>query len=249
MALKITKVLCSEKKYSIKCPYKMTPGYITIHNTANDASAMSEVSYMLGNNNQVSYHYAVDNTRAVQAILKNRNAWHAGDGGNGPGNRKTIAIEICYSKSGGTRFTAAEKNAAKLAAILLKENGWGISRLKRHKDWSGKNCPHRTMDKGWTRFKNMVQEELDILNGKNKTTAKKSNIKDVKDFKVKIICDSLNVRSGPGADYKKLGAVKKNYVYTIVKTNADGTWGLLKAGPKAGSSWIRLYKGYIKKVA
>lgn len=248
MALKITKVLCSSKKYSVKCPYKMTPGYITIHNTANDASAMSEISYMIGNNNQVSYHYAVDDTRAVQGILLNRNAWHAGDG-KGTGNMKSIAIEICYSKSGGKRFTAAEKNAAKLTAILLKENGWGISRVKRHKDWSGKDCPHRTIDKGWKRWLNLVQDELDILNGKKKTAAKKSTVKDVKDFKVKIICKSLNVRSGPGADNKLLGTVKKNHVFTIVKTNADGTWGLLKAGPKAGYSWIRLSSDYIKKVA
>ena len=28
----------------------MTPEYITVHNTYNDASAMSEISYMLGNN-------------------------------------------------------------------------------------------------------------------------------------------------------------------------------------------------------
>lgn len=248
MALKITKVLCSSKKYSIKCPHKMTPGYITIHNTANDASAMSEISYMLGNNNKVSYHYAVDDTRAVQGIPLSRNAWHAGDG-NGTGNRKTIAIEICYSKSGGKKFTAAEKNAAKLTAILLKENGWGISRVKRHKDWSGKNCPHRTIKNGWKRWLNLVQAELDALNGKTTSTSKKSTVKDVKDFKVKIICNSLNIRSGPGASYEKLGAVKKNYVYTIVKTNAEGTWGLLKKGPKAGYSWIRLSSDYIKKVA
>lgn len=71
-------MLCPQSKWNIKCPYTMTPQYITIHNTANDASAMSEVSYMIGNNNQTSYHYAVDDYRAVQGILENRNAWHAG---------------------------------------------------------------------------------------------------------------------------------------------------------------------------
>lgn len=172
MALKVTKKLCPKSKYARKCPYKMTPSYITIHNTANDATAKNEVNYMLSNNNQVSYHYAVDDKEAVQAIPLTRNAWHAGDGGSGTGNRKSIGIEICYSKSGGTRFEKAEQNAAYLTAVLLKERGWGISRVKRHKDWSGKNCPHRTIAKGWSRFLNMVKKELDKLNGKMATTTK-----------------------------------------------------------------------------
>lgn len=166
MALKVIKKLCPKSKHGRKCPYKMDPDYITIHNTASDASAKNEINYMLTNSKTTSYHYAVDDKEAIQAIPLNRNAWHAGDGGNGKGNRKSIGIEICFSKSGGTRFEKAEKNAAYLTAVLLKERGWGISRAKRHKDWSGKNCPHRTIAKGWSRFLNMVKKELDKLNGK-----------------------------------------------------------------------------------
>ena len=164
MALTITQMLCPTSKYNIKCPYNMTHEYITIHNTANDASAMSEISYMISNSNEVSYHYAVDDTRAVQGIPLDRNAWHAGDGGIGTGNRKSIAIEICYSKSGGSRFEQAEKNAAYLTAVLLKERDWDISRIKKHQDWSGKYCPHRTLDMGWQRFLNIVQTELNKAN-------------------------------------------------------------------------------------
>lgn len=51
---------------------------------------------MIGNNNEVSFHYAVDDVEVVQGIPENRNAWHAGDKGNGKGNREGIAIEICY---------------------------------------------------------------------------------------------------------------------------------------------------------
>ncbi|MFY9378213.1 MAG: N-acetylmuramoyl-L-alanine amidase, partial [Peptococcia bacterium] len=67
-------------KYSIKCPYTMTPEFIVVHNTANDASARNEVAYMIGNDNKVSFHYAVDDKEIVQGIPENRNAWHAGDG-------------------------------------------------------------------------------------------------------------------------------------------------------------------------
>lgn len=138
----------------------MLPEAITVHNTANDASAMSEVSYMLRNNNQISYHYAVDDYRAVQGIPLNRNTWHASDGSNGFGNRKTISIEICYSKSGGTKFEKAEKNTAYLIACLLQERGWGIERIKKHQDFTNKRCPHRTLDLGWDRFLNIIKNYM-----------------------------------------------------------------------------------------
>lgn len=155
----VTKVNCPADKIAIKCPYSMTPEYVSVHNTANDASAMAEISYMLGNPYEISFHYAVDDYRAVQGIDENRNGWHAGDG-NGTGNRKSIGVEICYSKSGGERFVKAEQNAAKLVADILRRYGWGIDRVKKHQDWSKKYCPHRTLDMGWTRFLNMVEAEL-----------------------------------------------------------------------------------------
>ena len=176
--IKITAVECPKSKYSIKCPYAMTPQYITIHNTANDASAMNEISYMLSNNNQVSFHFAVDDTRAVQGLPLDRNGWHAGDGANGTGNRKSIGIEICYSKSGGVQFEEAERNAAILAAKLLKQYGWGTERLKRHKDWSGKYCPHRTMDEGWDRFVKMVAGYLNTTPKPTQTVSLKYSVGD-----------------------------------------------------------------------
>lgn len=147
-------------KYAIKCPYSMSPQYIVIHNTANDASAENEIRYMQSNDREVSFHYAVDDKEAVLGIPLNRNAWHAGDGAKGKGNRYGIAIEICYSKSGGARFSKAEENAAKLTAELLKKYGWSIERVTKHQDYSGKYCPHRTLDDGWERFIKMVDKHL-----------------------------------------------------------------------------------------
>lgn len=169
--LEVTKVLMPTSKYSIKCPYTMEPEGITIHNTANDASAMAEVSYMINNNNQVSFHEAVDDYRVVQGIEHNRNSWNAGDG-HGFGNMKTISIEICYSKSGGERFDLAERNGAKRVAYLMKEYGWGLDKIAderntigTHEDRCGKYCPHRTLDYGLDRFYNMVVEEYYNLTG------------------------------------------------------------------------------------
>lgn len=130
--------------YKLKAPFTMKPQYVTIHNTYNDASALNEVAYMTRNASPVSYHVAIDDKYAVQAIPFTRNAWHAGDG-NGPGNRKSIGIEICYSKSGGQRYKEAEANAIDYVAHVLKQYGWGVDRVKWHRDWSGKDCPHRIL--------------------------------------------------------------------------------------------------------
>lgn len=162
MSYTIVSMPISSSKYGKKCPYSMRPQYITVHNTANDASARNEVSYMRRNSSSTSYHVAVDDKEVVIAAPFNRNCFHAGDGRYGTGNRKTIGIEICYSRSGGARFDAAEDNAARYIASLLKAYGWGIDRVKRHYDWSRKYCPHRTMDRGWTRFLNMVRSYMGL---------------------------------------------------------------------------------------
>ena len=172
--MKYRQMLVDESKWNIKCPYKMEPEYITVHNTANDASAENEVKYMISNNQEVSFHYAVDDKEAVQGVLTDRNTWNAGDGANGTGNRKSIAVEICYSKSGGERFIQAEKNAAIVVADLLK--GWdlGLDRVRKHQDWNGKYCPHRTLDMGWDRFLKMVS---DAYYGKESNASNNNQVK------------------------------------------------------------------------
>ena len=159
--MEIVKMLVPESKYSIKCPHSMNPEFIIIHNTANDASAMAEISYMIGNNKKVSFHCAIDNYRIVQGVLFDRNTWNATDGGNGTGNRKGIALEICYSKSGGERFEEAQKLAAEYTAYLLKKYNWGLDKVKKHEDfYPAKGCPHRTLSEGWQNFLNLVQSYM-----------------------------------------------------------------------------------------
>jgi hypothetical protein len=182
---------------------------------------------MMGNNKQVSFHYAVDDYRAVQGIEENRNGWHAGDGSKGAGNRQGIGIEICYSKSGGERFNKAEDNAVELVVSILKRYGWGIEKVTKHQDYSGKYCPHRTLDLGWERFINKVKAKL---NESAKPVAPGANDQVVTPYLVKINSNDgfLNVRAGAGADCKINTTVKNGGVYTIVAKN--GNWGRLKSG-------------------
>ena len=158
--------LIDTSKYSLKSPYVMEPEFIVVHNTYNDAMAINEINYMANNAEKTSFHIAVDDIEAIQAIPFNRNAFHAGDGAEGDGNRKGISIEICYSKSGGERFEKAKENAIEVIVDILKERNWDITKVRKHQDFSGKYCPHRILDEGWDKFIDQIQERLGGANMK-----------------------------------------------------------------------------------
>ncbi|MDM5191111.1 N-acetylmuramoyl-L-alanine amidase family protein [Bacillus hominis] len=216
--MEIRQKLVNSSKYSIKCPNAMTPEFITVHNTYNDASAENEISYMIGNNNSVSFHVAVDDKEAVQGIPFNRNAWHAGDG-NGDGNRKSIGVEICYSLSGGDRYYKAEDNAAIVIAQLMKQFNIPISNVRTHKSWSGKHCPHRMLDEG--RLDKFIEKVNNAFNNGN------NNNKPVQPKGVGIATSKypegagINLYSGPGKDAWFTGnVINSKMPYLII----DGAW-------------------------
>ena len=220
MALQITYVKCPENKYSIKCPYVMNPTRIVVHNTASTASAMNEISYMLTNDKTTSFHYAVDDTRAVQGLPLNRNGWHAGDGRNGKGNRYGIGIEICYSKTGGEKFTKSEENGAELVAMLLKQYNWGIDKVTKHQDYSGKYCPHKKLDLGWQRFLDMVQDKLDELNGVEKVESYSGYVQITYTGS-----DGIDIHSKPVFNGSVVKVAKKDEVFEIVgRIKVSGTY-------------------------
>lgn len=119
-----------------------------------------------------SYHIVVDEKEAIECIPLDEVAWHAGDGsGAASGNRTSIGIEICESGD----YAKTLDNAVRLVASMLKERSWGIDRLRRHYDWSGKNCP-RLMNNdgkwtGWTSFLRKVETEMQD-DGKEETPLK-----------------------------------------------------------------------------
>lgn len=159
----------------------MVPKYVTIHNTANaskgaDAAAHANIQYERNVNRTAawtSWHFQVDNKVIYQSLAMNEVGWHAGDG-NDSGNASTIGIEICENADG--NYAKAEKNAAYLTASILYENGLPYTAVKRHQDWSGKDCPYNMnhMKKGsmgWTKFKAMVKDEYTKLQLKLSTSS------------------------------------------------------------------------------
>ena len=145
----------------------MAPGFITIHDTANpDATALNHAVYLSRNSIAerlpVSWHLTVDDINVVQHLPFNESGWHAGDG-NGPGNRKSIGIEICEFTDPDRR-RKAEENACRLAAYLAGRFNIPVECIVQHHHWTNKNCPRilRARPGGWEGFINMVKKNLQI---------------------------------------------------------------------------------------
>lgn len=234
--MNIRQMLVSSGKYSIKCPNEMTPKFITFHNTYNDASANNEVSYMINNNNQVSFHIAVDDREAVQGIPFNRNAWHCGDG-NGAGNRQSIGVEICYSLSGGERYYKAEDNAAQVIAQLMKQFNIPIENVHPHKHWSGKYCPHRMLDEG--RVGSFIERIKAAFNGQAGNTSENNAPSNSEGIGTAFIEGSnINLRSGAGKDFGVICKLQNGESY-IVWAERDGWLNL------GGEQWVFNDPSYI----
>ncbi|TKI87856.1 S-layer homology domain-containing protein [Bacillus mycoides] len=132
---------------NIRPGYAMKPKYITIHETDNysvGANARNHAQYLYSQatgttDRSASWHFTVDDKEIYQHLPLNENAWHAGDGAEGTGNRESIAIEIAVNQDGD--YNKAVENARKLAAYLMGELNIPLENVKKHQFWSGKNCP------------------------------------------------------------------------------------------------------------
>lgn len=148
---------------------KMKPTSITIHSTGNSKStARNERGWLTNpsNNRSASWHYVVDDKEVIQAIPDNEVAYHSG---TRAGNYSSISIEMCES---GDRKKVINQTI-ELVIFLMNKHKITASKVVRHHDWSGKNCP-RILNynnwEGWTRFK--TQLNIELKGGVNKMTEK-----------------------------------------------------------------------------
>lgn len=136
---------------------------VTVHETANTSKGAGAAAHAnlqtRSNVRQASWHWSVDDKEAVQSFHHNIRCWHAG---TTAGNNNSIAVEICVNSDGD--FTKTVSNAAELVADILREKGAGVSALRQHEDWSGKDCPNFLRDgsKGptWDSFVGQVRSLL-----------------------------------------------------------------------------------------
>lgn len=161
-------LLTKHNSKNIAMPSAQIPNVIgiTIHNTdwisvSSDTTPAEQYTRATVNDNMgdVRVHFYVDNKCAWQNLPLSLSGWHAADG-NGDGNRKTIAIECIMSSAYNDIDKKSEDNAAKLAAGLLKQYGFGIDQLFTHQHWySRKYCPAYILPH-WESFRRKVQGYL-----------------------------------------------------------------------------------------
>lgn len=171
---KITKDFIPVSQKNQRPGNRMSPKYITVHNTANsskgaDAEMHSRYLHNGAGGRTVGWHFTVDDKEIYQHLPTNENGWHAGDG-NGNGNMRSIGIEICENSDG--NFDKAVKNAQWLIKKLMKEHNISINNVVPHKHWSGKNCPHLLLGM-WETFKDGIRNSKST--SVSKSTKPKSN--------------------------------------------------------------------------
>jgi N-acetylmuramoyl-L-alanine amidase CwlA len=143
---------------------QMVPEYITIHETDNPSGGADDLAHarlqLNGNSRNASWHLQVDEDSCVQSLPFTECGLHAGDN-MGPGNMKSIAIEICVNQGG--NFQNAVKNAAEVTKQLMAQFNISIMKVVQHNKWSGKNCPRylRSGEKGinWGDFINLLKSD------------------------------------------------------------------------------------------
>ena len=159
--------------------------YITVHNTGNPKSnAYGERGWLTNKYNlssSTSYHLVVDENTAIECIPLWENAWHAGDGVEGTGNRKSVGIEVC--ESGDLQKTIA--NVQYLIAYMINEKSKRDGKyytakqlVRKHQDWSNKYCP-RLLIPMWDKFVDGIQTVLNsITETKEKVEIKEEKVEE-----------------------------------------------------------------------
>lgn len=163
---------------------KITPKGLVMHWTANTnvgANAVANRNYFENHpQNKVSAHYVVDDHQVILCVPEDEMAYHVGGKRYQPRalellssypNNCTIGIEMCVNADGDFRKTY--ENTVNLAADILKRHGWGVDRLWRHYDVTGKDCPKffanditakqfgfASAEVGWEQFKRDVENLL-----------------------------------------------------------------------------------------
>lgn len=160
-----------------------SPSYITVHEVGNQSPGADEEMHRRfvhngGGPSQVSFHFVVGPTEAIQLIPLDEAAWHASDGYNGTGNRDSVAIEtIQIGDFNKTLWHLAwlineiATNPGRFNANKPRQWDFSINKIKQHHDWApdAKNCPQFIRDRGlW----NTLMSRVDAWNAAGKPQPK-----------------------------------------------------------------------------
>ena len=79
------------------------------------------------------------------------------------GIAKEFKLRFVILNQGEHALIRLKKMPHTLSPLFPRERGWGIEKVKKHQDFSNKYCPHRTLDKGWNGFIQMIKSYLNDI--------------------------------------------------------------------------------------
>lgn len=148
---------------------KSNIGYIVIHYTGNngDTAAGNATYFAREPNLKASAHYFVDETEVWQSVADKDGAWHVGTKSYRHPvcrNSNSIGVEICMQDSNGNVRQGSIDNAVQLTRALMAKYGITASRVLRHYDVTGKDCPAPMVSNAglWAAFKTAIMEDNDM---------------------------------------------------------------------------------------
>lgn len=234
--------------YTRISPYRTVPrnhkiDTITIHCMAGNFSVETCGDIFQRPNRNASSNYGIGSDGRIGLYCEEKDrSWCSSNRAN---DMRAITIEVA-NDGGAPDWHVSDKAMESLINLLVDichRNGisklvYSANKTERvnhvngcnmtlHRDFAAKACPgdYLVSKHPW------IAEQVNArLNGQPTPTPAPSGLP----YKVKITCDTLNVRKGPGTSYKVVTQVHKGEVYTI--TAEQNGWGKLKSG----AGWICL---------
>ena len=240
---------------------KLTPSFITIHNTDNaspGANAAAHAKYQKAadaRRRSVSWHFTVDDRGVYQSLPTNEVGWHAG---SAKGNTSSIGIEICMHE--GMDEAAAYRRAALLVALMGRRLNIAIpGGVVQHHHWTGKNCPRvlRSTPEQWQRF---LQWTVEASNALEDVPAPEISGSDEHDhdgaglsvphgsFEIFTVIakPTLRLRAGPGTNFSVVSGLP--FGSQVLVISRFGDWCMVDLDGDGGGEGF-VHSAFLKEAA
>ena len=203
-----------------------------------------------------------------QFLPWNHRGWHGASGKAGSCNNTHIGVEMCEPACikyvGGSRFTFAEADRPQAVAVARRTydsavqlfaqlcRQYGLDPLAdgviiSHKEGYARGIAsnHGDPEHLWRQLgmgltMDDFRQAVKAAMGGATEPEPEAPAEDKLPYRVRVVTDSLNIRTGPGTDYDKTGRYTGRGVFTIVEVQpgkgSKAGWGRLKSG----AGWISL---------
>lgn len=206
---------------------------IVVHHMAGVMSAETCCNIFLNPARKASANYCIGKDGEIFcSVEEEHRAWTTGNAGI---DHQSITIEVSNS-SLGPNWLVSDKVYSSLVALCVDIcKRYNIipsftgrkqdSTIQAHRWYQATLCPGPYLYGKLGQLALDIQKRIGISESIQPEPIDPGNAP----YIVRVTCDVLNIRKGPGTNYPVVGTVKRKEAYTIVET-IGGEWGRLKSG-------------------